>query len=151
MSKVMFCIDLNEHSFNRMLAEVKGMGTSNITELYLVHGFTQQLFADNFLISSFPAQDQYDEVKKSVIQFLGDFEDKLPESFSKVKIIKECVIAPNPKAALTEYAKLKGIDIMYIVTRGVHGVATLFNSSFAEYMIRHAHCELRILRNLSKD
>ena len=71
---------------------------------------------------------------------------EVKEIDTRVKIISKCMLVSFPKESLANYARDNQIDTMVIGTRGKHGISGLFSSSFAEYMIRHASCELRIIR-----
>lgn len=141
--KAMVCVDLSKHSLNLFKDKLKNWNWNNITELHLVHGFQLQVYADNFFFNAYPTEDQYEEIKKSVQELLEDLEKEIQGDFP---IIKECIISTTPTMALAEYAKEKGVHEMIIGTRGNHGISGFFDNSFAEYMVRHAHCELRIIR-----
>ena len=61
-------------------------------------------------------------------------------------IIKKCIMCDFPKEDLAEYVTENNIDEMVVGTRGKSGIVGFFSSSFAEYMVRHAHCSLRVIR-----
>lgn len=146
MKKVMLCIDLNDESFNLMKDKVSSLNLEKGDELHLVHGFQLQVYSDTFFVSSFPQKDQYEPIEQSVHEALKGLEDLINKNYDGVSVHKKCMFTTSPKNGLVKYAEENSIEEMVIGTRGKHGIEGLFSSSFAEFMIRHAPCELRIFR-----
>lgn len=146
--KVLACIDLNNKSIELLKNNLKEWDWQNIEEVHFVHGFQIQTYSDLFYLNSYPAEDQFDAIENSVKGVLKVLEDEVLDINKDVSIFTKCLIANSPKEILVEYAQERQIDIMVIGTRGKHGVAGLFSSSFAEYMVKHAPCELKIIREI---
>jgi len=146
MRKVMIAVDLSDHSINLLKEKLTNRVWSDVEEVHFVHGFQLQIYADNFYFSAYPMEDQYEEVEKSVKELLTNLSNDIFKSGDSPKIIHSCLISSAPTNDLCEYASENKVDEMIIGTRGKHGIAGLFTSSFAEYMVRHAPCELHILR-----
>lgn len=151
MKKVMVCFDLNKYCYDLFKSEFQNWKWEDTSEVHLVHCLAQQIYADNFLITPFPATEQLSEVEKSVLGVLNDFSTSAGLENGPGQVIKKFLVSSSPKSALVEYAKEQGIDKMWIGTRGLHGVKSIFHSSFAEYMVRHAPCEVRVLRHLENN
>lgn len=146
MKKVMICVDLTDESVNLMKKRLAELDLSSFDRIVIAHGFELKVFADNFHFATYPQQDHYEEIQEEVKKTLSDFIGKaLPESLQS-KAVPYCVISMSPKESLAEYATEEKVDRMIIGTRGKKGVASLFSSSFAEFMVRHAPCELMIIR-----
>lgn len=143
----MVAVDLSDHSINLLKDKLSKRDWSGVSEVHLVHGFQLQIYADNFYFTAYPMEDQYEEVKKSVDELLNNLASEVFKGDGGPKIVNDCVISSSPTKDLCDYAKDKKIDEMIIGTRGKHGISGLFSSSFAEYMVRHAPCELHILRS----
>lgn len=141
----MVAVDLSDHSINLLKEKLSKRDWSGVSEVHLVHGFQLQIYADNFYFTAYPMEDQYEEVKKSVNELLDGLAKEVFKGEGPA-ITKECIISSSPTKDLVDYAGEKKIDELIIGTRGKHGIAGLFSSSFAEYMVRHAPCELHILR-----
>ena len=142
----MVAVDLSDHSINLLKDKLSKMDWTGTKELHLVHGFQLQIYADNFYFTAYPMEDQYEEVKKSVNELLNGLAEEVFKGEGGPNVIKQCVISSSPTKDLAEYAGENKIGKMIIGTRGKHGISGLFSSSFAEYMVRHAPCELHILR-----
>jgi len=147
MKTVMICVDINQESVQLLEDHLKSWSWDNIDEVHLVHGFKLQVYTDAFYFTSYPMENQYGEVEKSVNQVLEILEKNIFGENPKIKVIKKCIISNSPKKSLSEYAQDCSIDEMIIGTRGKHGVEGFFSSSFAEYMVGHAPCQLKIIRH----
>lgn len=149
MKKVLVAVDLNDHSMNLLKEKIAKKDWSQVEELHLVHGFQLQVYADNFFFTAYPMEDQYEGVEKSVESLFDQLVKGVFEEGTGPKIFKECLISGSPSHEIVEYSKKHKINEMLIGTRGKHGIEGMFSSSFAEYMIRHAHCDLQIFREQS--
>ncbi len=146
MKRVMVCVDLTNESLDLLKQDIKKKSWSDVDEVHLIHGFWLQSYVDSFHYTSYPPENLYGDIEQSVIEVFKPLENKLLKSNNKIKVISKCIIASSPKESLVSYAIDKKINSMLIGTRGKHGIAGLFSSSFSEYMVRHAPCELRIIR-----
>ncbi len=146
MNKVMVCVDMTDESVELYKDNLKSLDWSHVDEVHLVHAFQLVKYTDTFYMVSYPQETEHGEIEKSVDEILERLAEDVFPGADKPKIITKCIFSAAPKEGLVEYATDNKITEMIIGTRGKHGVASLFSSSFAEYMIRHAHCALRILR-----
>lgn len=148
--KIMVCVDMSDESLELLKLKLKRCNWEECEEVHFVHSFSLQVYTDAFYFITYPLADQYEGVENSVLEVLKDLEKHIFENQKTPKIKYMVKISSTPKETLANYAKEKKIDEMIIGTRGVHGIAGLFSSSFAEYMVRNAPCELRILRAESR-
>ncbi|MBT4791108.1 MAG: universal stress protein [Halobacteriovoraceae bacterium] len=146
MKKVMVCVDLSDESIEFFKKSLKAVDWSGIDEVHFVHGFQKHIYADNFYFTTFPLETEFADIEKSVVDVMKTFEAEIYGDKKKPNIVNKCIISNTPKKAMSEYAKESNVDEMIIATRGHTGIEGLFASSFAEYMLRHAACNLRILR-----
>lgn len=146
MDKIMVCVDLNNESVELFKKDVKQRNWKEVEEVHFIHGFQFQHYADAFYFTSYPLENQYGDIEKSVERVFQPLVNIVRDSNNEIQVISKCIIVSSPKKSLAEYAKDNKIDSMVIGTRGKDGIAGLFSSSFAEYMVRHAPCELRIIR-----
>ncbi len=150
MKKLMICVDLNDRSFNLYREQLKNWKWSEWDEIYLIHGFKRQLYTDNFYFTSYPLEDQIGAVVSSVEDVLENFSKDLFKNNFSGRVVSKCLLSGAPKEALKDYAVENDIDDILIGTRGKQGIAGLFTSSFAEYMVRYAPCRIIILRDKEK-
>lgn len=147
MRKLLICVDLQDQSTQPYKEYFQATRLDNIDEIYIIHAFQKQIYADNFMVTTYPPTDEYDKIKKTAENFLKELaKGMIPEELIS-KVNYECLLTHTPQKDLVDYADNKKVTEMIISTRGLHGIEGLFASSFAEYMIRHAHCPLTVLRN----
>jgi nucleotide-binding universal stress UspA family protein len=147
--KIMVCVDMSDESLDLLKEKLKSWDWAGYDEIHFVHSFSLQVYTDAFYFITYPLEDQYEGVEKSVLEVLKDLEKAIISKEEKLHIKYMVKLSTSPKETIADYAKEHCIDEMVIGTRGVHGMAGIFSSSFAEYMVRNAPCELRILRTKS--
>ncbi len=79
------------------------------------------------------------QLKKSFIEMTNhlDFKDK------QVHID----FHENPKEGMVRFLKQNNVDAIITLTREKHGVLDFFQSSFTDYLISHAPCNVVVLRH----
>lgn len=143
------CVDLSNYSlegFKDLLSHVQFNKSDKVT---FVHCFETQYFAGDFYLSYFPAESEIPEIEKSISSLLAEMAKDICAS-SDATIESKCLVDSDSKQAIVDFINDNQIDCTYLLTRGLHGLEGLFSSSFAEYLVRRAPCELRILRGPSK-
>lgn len=146
MKKIMVCIDLNNESLEVYKKQNNNIGWGHFDEIHLVHSFQRQIYTDNFCLTSYPSDDQFNDIEKSIVDTLEKISSEIiPDKF-KGKTICKCLLSNLQKKSLVDYATENDIAQMLIATRGKHGIEGIFSSSLAEYMVRHAPCGLKIIR-----
>ena len=147
MRRLLICVDLQDQSTLPYKDYFNTTRLDNIEEITLIHAFQKQIYADNFMVTTYPPTDEYEKIQKTAENFLNELaKAMIPEGLQE-KVKTECILTHTPQKDLVEYADKNKMTELVISTRGLHGIEGLFASSFAEYMIRHAHCPLTILRN----
>jgi len=53
----------------------------------------------------------------------------------------------NPKESVCKYAKDKGVDIIYVGTRGLGTIQRFFLGSFSNYVVSHAECDVMLVKH----
>ena len=147
MRNLLVCIDLkneNESSLKNYFERIKN---ELISEVHFVHAYQTQVYADNFNVTTYPNQNEFEKFKGDIEEVLISLaKNILPQSLVE-KSIYNVMLSPSPKVDIHKYTKNKNIDEIIIVTRGLHGIEGIFHSSFADFMMKHSHCELTLLRN----
>ncbi len=142
----MICVDVTDESVSLYKESLKDFSWQNVDEVHFIHGFQLVKYTDTFYMVAYPQEPEHAEIENSINEILGGLEKSIFEGKDQPKIINKCLFSTQPREALVSYADENQINEMIIGTKGKHGVSGLFSSSFAEYMVRHAHCPLRILR-----
>ncbi len=147
MRKLLVCIDLkneNEASLKKYFERIK---SELIEEVHFIHAYQTQVYADNFNVTTYPDHDEFEKFKGDIEGVLkSPCKDTLPKDLIK-NSMTNVFLSPSPKVDIYKYAKMKDVDEIIIITRGLHGLEGIFHSSFADFMMKHSQCELTILRN----
>jgi nucleotide-binding universal stress UspA family protein len=146
MKKLLVCVNLKEESLNLIKKNLDNILSQNVSEIHFVHAFELQIYTDAFYFTTYPTKEQYQSVEESVKKVLSDLVAIFKAKAPKIVFHTNCLMTSTPKEEIVEYAKNQSIDEMIVGTRGLHGLQGLFSSSFAEHMVRHAPCTLKILR-----
>ena len=147
MNSLLVCIDLSNESVELIKKDLSKRDLSSYDEIHLVHSFQTQVYADSFYYITYPLEGDYEKIEESVEEVLKGIEKEIGENFKNISIKRKCLITNDSREAMSEYVRENSISRMYIATMGKHGISGLFKSSFAEYMVRHASCELLIIRS----
>lgn len=143
----MICVDITNESIDSYKKQLANFNWDDWSEVHFVHGFETHVYADTFFYASYPLESQFSDIEKSVDEILNSLSAQVISYDYQGKIIHNCVFSNSARVALRDYADQNKIDQMVIETRGKHGFESLFSSSFAEYMIGHANCNLLIVRD----
>lgn len=143
MKKIMLCINMSSYNIDLLMDRVQSLNLNDQDELHLVSGIRTQVYADNFLINTYPKEEDHDNISKEVEALLSQISTKLN---TKAIIKTKCLISISPKDALKEYSDKNSIQHMLVTVRKKGKVEKLFNSSFADYMLRNANMDLTIYR-----
>ena len=131
---------------NNRLAVLKTMDFLKTNEIHFVHVFNTvnyTTFIGEFPVV-YPVQADRDAIEKSIVSLLNGIGKKvLPDNFDG-KIITRCLFDVSPKAKFSEYVTETNANLVIIPTRLKHN---LFDSSFAQYVNKHTHANLIILKN----
>lgn len=139
--KVLVSIDLKNFNSNQISHYIENSQFKEGDEIHFVHTFRVNVYADNFLVATYPLEKDEPEIKKTVIQSLEQIVSNLPNT--KAKYICDCLFSISPKEAMVKYADDNEMDQTLVLTRKKHG---MFSSSFAQYVLSHGHNDLTILR-----
>ncbi|MDA8792108.1 universal stress protein [Bacteriovoracaceae bacterium] len=148
--KLMVCVDLTDQSLNIYRKHLRELNLNEFTEIHLIHAFQIQVYSDLFYIQKFPSEEEFQKIKESTLQVMKTLEADLGPIAQGIKLVYDCLLVSSPKTGLKDYAQENDISVMAVSTRGKKGVESLFSSSLAEYMVRHAPCELIILRETNE-
>ena len=146
MKKLMICIDLTDYSLDVFRKALKDWDWGAYSEVHFVHAFRKKVFADNFYFTTFPHKEEEMDIMKSVEDVLANSASQIIPKDHNLKRVYKCLMTLAPKEEIKDYAKKNGIDMMLIGTKEKNGIEGFFASSFAEYMVSHAHCALTIVR-----
>lgn len=143
---IVLCAGLNEESINN-LGALKGVFDVDNSNLHIVHCFEVQVYTSEFAPFIFPTEDKYPEIEEATKGVLKNLATTLvgPERAAKVSL--HCLFSTTPKQRIIEFMKEMNADLAVVATKGSHGLAGIFHSSFAEYLMKFSPCDVYVTRN----
>lgn len=121
---------------------------THVDSIEFVHVVKQNITPLEFGLMESPDDSTFRDMKPSIEKFLMDESKKiLPPDF-KGKISYIVTKNYHPEEEVINLIKRDKGSLLVLATRGKHGFDGLFHSSFADYMIKFAPCDVYIVRPL---
>lgn len=141
--RIVIAVDIAKEARGRF-DELKEIHWISGADIHLVYVFQEIGF--NFTIDAYnmayPLPDDRDAIEKSVNEELKKLGQEI---FPKnVNIHTHCVFSENQKEKLCEITQELKVDVVILAARKRHGI---FESSFAQYMLKHSDRSLLILKD----
>lgn len=138
---ILICVDLQNIHLKEMKNAINELTVDSQDKIHLVHVFRRNVYADNFIIATYPLEKEEPAIKESVIKSLQDIASELPQKGAQY--ICDCQFSVSPKEQMIKYIEDSKIDKTIVMTRKKHG---FFQSSFAQYILNHSECDLNFIR-----
>lgn len=135
---ILACIDFSEHS-TRALTEVGEYARANGSKVTLVYISDPQGFIPPQAILE-PASAADDAVHEAELAKLRD------QHLSDVPVELAVISDHAPARAICDYAENHGVDLIVLGSHGRGGMERWLIGSVAERVVRHAPCNVYIVR-----
>lgn len=146
MSKIVVAAPL-EQDLQKPLERLKTNPLIKGSEIHLLHVVHLQYYFNEFSLYTYPMDDQFPEIQKTVLQALEQISKNIfSANNAPATITTTCLFHQDPKEQIVQYLKQNNADVAIVSTRGKHGIQGLFSSSCAEYLNKFSPCDLLILR-----
>jgi len=146
-SRILTCTDFSDASEPAM-RRAATMASDAGAELHLVHVMNPSAFIPPQMVVEFP-DTAIAEVEKDVGARLEALRARLLDALPPEKVVCAVLSHPNAASAITEYAEEHGIDTIVIGSHGRTGLERWLIGSVAEKVVRHARCDVFVIRSKS--
>lgn len=146
MKNVVISVNLNDESLN-LLKTLKGSPLLEDSQIHFVHCFEVQVYTSDFTPYIYPTEEKYPEIRKSVLTIIDNLSREICTPAELPKVQSHCFFSQSPKQKMVDYLKEIKADLVVVATRGKHGIAGLFSSSFTEHLTKYSPCDLMVLRH----
>lgn len=145
--KILVTTDLSADCLTTM-RRLKGSPLLDDKEIHLLHVFETIYY--NFDLSTiiYPRADEKPKIEENVMDTLIALKNHITPLGHKPQVVLKCLFELEAKETIVKYAKEIGAELLVVATQGKKGIPGLFHSSFAQYMCKHAPCDLMVLRPL---
>lgn len=144
-TKVIVAVSL-EGETHKPLLGLKKLEIAKDAEIHLVHVVPIILYARgmNLSVLSYPLPDERPEIEMAIVSKLDQVKKEILPEHTNVRTV--CLFNSNEKAAFTDYVEQEKPDLVVVATRGKHGLANFFDSSFAQHQLKHSPANVIVLR-----
>jgi len=143
MRKIIVCMPMDEGHQKKIFEGLKDLAWLNESEIDFVHIFKQDSYPYMIPPTIYPSKEQKVEIKKTIEEIF----EGLTKTLDFKKKTVHCTFNDNQKIGVIDYLNENNADLAIVHTREKHGIANYFSSSFTEYLIKHAPCNVLVLRD----
>jgi nucleotide-binding universal stress UspA family protein len=144
--RIVIALPLEENLLEPLHEWGKKFDFSHVESIHFVHVVKKNITPLEFGLVESPDDNTYQEMVPSLRKFLQDEARKiLPPEFSgktEFEVTKDF----HPEEEIIDILKRKRATLIVVATRGKHGFEGLFHSSFSEYMVKFAPCDVFVVR-----
>lgn len=112
------------------------------SKVTLVHVFKEENYPYMVPPTIYPSKEQKVDIEKTIEEIFDNLEKNVP---AKEKS-SDCIFHPNPKEGMVDYIKRQKPDLVIAYTHEKRGLRDYFHSSFTEFLIKHAPCDVLTIR-----
>lgn len=144
MKKVVIAMPLDEELQARILEDIQKIDWLNDQcEIDFVHIFKQESYPYMMPPTIYPNKEQKVEITKTITEIFKGLTKDLNFKIKRFHVDYNEV----PKEGLVDYLKENNTDVVISMTREKHGFKDYFSSTFTEHLIKHAPCNVLVLRH----
>jgi nucleotide-binding universal stress UspA family protein len=124
---------------------------SHVDSVLFVHVVKKNITPLEFGLVESPDETTYEEMVPTISKFLKDESRRIiPSDFSgqvEFRVTKDF----HPEEEIIDILKSVNATLVVVATRGKHGFEGLFHSSFTDYMVKFAPCDVFVVRPEPKE
>jgi len=119
---------------------------SDIENIHVIHVVKKNITPLEFGLMESPDEATFKEMIPTFEKFLKEEKSKIVPNSFKGKIFYKITTDFHPEENVINYLKNINADFIVVSTRGKHGFQGLFHSSFTDYMVKFAPCDVFVVR-----
>jgi nucleotide-binding universal stress UspA family protein len=143
---IVIAVPLEEELLTPLYFWGKRFDWSHVGVVSFVHIVKKNITPLEFGLIEIPDESTYQEMVPTLKTFLQDQARRIIPRHFQGEIAFYLDSDFSPEDGINEIIhKLKG-DLLIVSTRGKHGLEGFFHNSFSEHMIKHAPCDVYVVR-----
>ena len=143
-SRILTCTDFSEASMVA-LRRAAALARDTGAEVHLFHVINPSAFIPPQAVVQF-ADDAIVEITKNLEAKLRETRDAIFAELGTERVEVAILSLPSAASAITDYADEHGIDTIVIGSHGRTGIDRWLIGSVAEKVVRHAKCDVLVVR-----
>ena len=144
--KIVIALPLEESLLKPLYQWGKKFDFSHVQKIHFIHVVKKNITPLEFGLVESPDDATYREMRPTLENFLREEAKKIipPEflSLADYQVTKDF----HPEEELIDLLKELKATLIVVATRGKHGFEGLFHSSFTDYMVKFAPCDVFVVR-----
>lgn len=142
MKNVIIAMPMDKEMQKKIFDGLKKFPWLEETSMEFVHVFKQESYPYMLPPTIYPTPEQTNEIRRTIEEILEGVTQEV-KALSKTS---HCLFHESPKEGLVDYLEKKNPDLCIGFSKERHGLKGYFHSSFTEYLIKHSHVPVLILR-----
>lgn len=142
MKKVVICMPLDEELQKNIFDGIKKLAWLQDSQVDFVHIFKQESYPYMMPPTIFPDANQKLEIQKTITEIFSGLTKDLPFKNKNFHVAFD----ESPKDGMISYLKDHDASLVVTYTREKHGISGYFSSSFTDFLVKHAACNVLALR-----
>lgn len=144
--RIVIAVPIEEHLLEPLYEWGRKFDFSHVESVHFVHVVKKNITPLEFGLVESPDEATYKDMVPTIEKFLKDESQKiLPENFQgqvSFRVTKDF----HPEEEVIDILKELKATLIVVATRGKHGLDGLFHSSFTDYMVKFAPCDVFVVR-----
>ncbi len=146
LQKIVIAVPLEEELLKPLYEWGKKFDFSHVESIHFLHVVKKNIMPLEFGLIESPDDLTFHQIHPTLEKFLQDESHKIVPSDYKGKIDYKVALDFHPEDDFIEILKKIGATLLVVSTRGRHGLSGLFHSSFTDYMVKFAPCDVFVVR-----
>jgi nucleotide-binding universal stress UspA family protein len=146
MQRIVIALSMEETLLNPLREWGKKFDFSHVETILFVHVVKKNITPLEFGLVESPDETTYEEMVPTLNKFLKDEAQRIipPEYSGKIdfRVTKDF----HPEEEVIDILKSVNATLIVVATKGKHGLQGLFHSSFTDYMVKFAPCDVFVVR-----
>jgi nucleotide-binding universal stress UspA family protein len=139
-------VPLEENLIRPLYSWGQRFNWEGVDEVHFFHIVKKDITPLDFGLIEVPDEETYKEMEPTLEKFLKDESKKiLPYDF-KGKVFYHIARDFNPEEETVKILENMDVSQVVVAPQGRHGFENLFHSSFTNHMVKHAPCDVYVVR-----
>lgn len=144
--RIVIALPLEENLLEPLHDWGKKFDFSHVESIHFLHVVKKNITPLEFGLIESPDDATYRDMVPTLDRFLHDEAKKIIPSDFKGEIHFEVAKGFHPEEDIVNTLKRINATLIVVATRGKHGFEGLFHSSFTDYMVKFAPCDVFVVR-----
>lgn len=144
--RIVVALPLEESLLSPLHEWGKKFDFAHVDSVHFLHVVKKNITPLEFGLIETPDEETYHDMMPALEKFLKEESKKiLPADFSG-EISFQLTKDFHPEEEVIDILKARRATLIVVATRGKHGFEGLFHSSFTDYMVKFAPCDVFVVR-----